>query len=256
MSFTQAFNSILLNTHSNISLSNMLNEQSLIYEQVVQREQQFKQLIFVQRNEYNLFSKLYIINKSKQESVQLQKTLQKKIQLLNKQDCDSTYFYEINKKMIDSNTNKYQYNNYTVTIIQFQKVSLMELIDNSLLNTLNITPPIKQELYNDIEKFIRLNKKKLKQIDIHHKEFEYHNCLIAQIKDVINKLIFALYDNVIGYRINELIKEHFSFYSTSDIIDFSTIIKQADKSVIDELANLYYRLNFSPDMKWLQKLPI
>jgi len=255
ITFSQVFDSILLKQHSNISLSNFLNEQAIAFDQIVLREQQFKQLLLVQRNTYEILSKLYIINKNKQQSYQLQKNLQKKIQQLNKYNCYSTYFYNIDKKIVDNETNKHQYNNCTVIIVQFQKVSLLDIIEDSLISKLNIAPIIKQDIYNNIEKFIRLNKKKLKQIDEQHKNFEYHNCLIEQIKKLINKSVFALYDNVIGYRINEIIKEHFPYYATYDIVDIPNIAKHGDKSVVEELANLYYQLNFSPDMKWLQKIP-
>lgn len=247
---------------SKYTLDDVRNQRTIlnhISSSVEEKEKSFNNIILYWREEIQLFSKYYLVNKNKTDCSNIQKNIQKKINLLAKTGSLNKYQFKIEKESIDKKTNKHKYNNFTIIITEFRYMTLNDILDETLIHKLKLSFAHKLQIYKALESFIKANRKRLRQTSVgeNGKTQEFHNELIIQIKEVVAKEIRKIFDTVLGRRVEEIISNSPRILSRANttelgtIIDLPSILNDDDK-IAKEVAEIYAELELPEDCLWLR----
>lgn len=210
----------------------------------------WKELQFFKRNNITLFSKYYIVNKKKMDCSNIQESVRSKIDDLNRIHQNNKYFFHLDQCLINNKENKHRYNNFDISLIEYESLTLSDLIINHpYLMNINLPYFYINSILDNVSSFIKSNKKKLSQID-RDNQMVHHTELISNIECVIDNKLQHLFNKSAPAR---LIKDYISStsYRSSTILNLNDIFPELIDSSRKEIVNSLIALDLPFNIKWL-----
>ncbi len=215
---------------------------------------QWKDVYFYKRNEISLFSKYYIVNKKKIDCSNIQVDVRQKIDDLNRIHQNNKYFFQLGQSVVSNYENKHKYNNFDIALIEYEYITLNEIIqNNNYLMKINLPSTYIFKILESITSYIKLNKRKLSLID-RENQMIHHSDLIDGIGNQINNNLFQLFNKSAPAK---LIKNYISTtsFKSSTIIDLNEMFPELIESSRKEVVNSLIALEFPHNIKWVNNLP-
>lgn len=204
-----------------------------------------------QKNDVHLFSKYYVVNKKKRDNSNIQENVRQKVRELNRIHRNNKYFFGISQDLINNNENKHKYNNFDISVIEFECIRVSDIFNNNWkLSKTNLPNRIKREIMVNTVNFIRSNKNEFEETDRNNKNFTHHSELLKQTYDFLNCSIFNIFNNPFGIRLNQIVQN--TSYRCCDYASPQDIIEEIkDEKLIEEMADLYISLELNFNTKWI-----
>ena len=203
------------------------------------------------KNDVHLFSKYYVVNKKKKDNSNIQENIRQKVRDLNRIHKDNRYFFNLSQNLISNNENKHKYNNFDVSVVEFESVSVATFFKtNELLFHINLPKCKELSILKNTFRFLKESKEKLSETDKKNKSFEHHSELINQSNDFLNCAIFKVYDNPFGMRVDQIV-DMTSQRCCKTADPEKIAVELNDEELIKELADLYIMLGLNYNTKWV-----
>lgn len=215
---------------------------------------QWKDIYYYKKNNISLFSKYYIVNKKKIDCSNIQENVREKIEQLNRIHQNNRYFFHLSQSLIENNNNKHNYNNFDISLIEYEYITLYDIIiNNEYIMKLNLPYTYINDIMIKISSFIKNNKKRLSEVD-RENMMVHHTALIESIVNLINCKI----DNIFsGPAPAQLIKNYISgtSFKSSSIVNLNDVFYELPESSRKEISNSLVALELPHDVKWVMTTP-
>ena len=237
-------------------INDLMNSEKEALKKIEEYNKLFETIEMYHKRTIPLFSKYYIINKKKHNSENIQEYIQSKIRDLNHINALNKYFFQIDRKVVDKEENIHNYNNYNISVVEFEHISLKNVIDETIIHQLYLPPIVLLNLYEDIVRYVKNNKSSCKQVDRDNKNFVYHTIFIEKLRKFINKRLCEIYGCVFRSRMDEIIMQYCSEYKCCQTLNINNIAKHLPKKVLEEVVDILIELDLTDSTLWLCHLNI
>lgn len=235
-----------------------------IYRQIDEYEELFKNTILYKQMIYEKQPKHYLQNKTKKTTGNIQESVREQIERLNEIYADNVYFMNVEKDVLEKDSNKYTYNVFKISIIEYQCINLMDdfIYESDSfysgrmkpITYSNLSPELKLALYEKIDTML-----KLKELYVEHDEqndFTYHNNFFQLLRDCVYEYFIELYTTIdpVNKKLYKLIEELEPASRSSAFTNLETVLEynlEKHPDIVEKIIDILIKKNWELSMNVL-----
>lgn len=234
----------------NFDLTKVMNRDKRANAAVLKLREQLAAFELFRRNAYKHEAKYYLKSKKRLKKDGIQDDMRKKVEQLNRSNSNNKYYLFLEVGTVSRPQNKHEYFIVTPFIIEFERLTALELLDESRYERFNLSPVLHEKLLRKTLEFLKSQTIKRKR-DRRCEEQEYDDALIACLEKNFETWVLELYSSRFLDKARETLKSK----GARGMVDVGRHIEETKTfwtdAEIDEVAESFVRANLSSDSRIL-----